>query len=313
MQKFPRALITSHCVGDEWPTFAGRVALGESFEIETIENGANGPIEISGVNAGDDLAIHIERIDLSGKFLAPNGGPFINGQPVPLEYFDGYFHWPSHFVLKAQPSVGSLAVLPEPTDEIMQMSRWMEYGGKKWRNDRGWRRIVRDPRGKHCHQDCRALGVGAILHVKANVDGAGVCVEDVHGYIGQGEMSFAAIEAQATVQLRVERSSGWLVDWPLIETVEEIMVFSSYSFAYSHRPHLRYVDVIRQAYQSMCEVVAHRINSTVEEANTIVATAVDIRNSALYGLEGFISDTSSPHTDDIAVVAVLPKHVFPAG
>jgi acetamidase/formamidase len=312
MQRFPRSLITSHCVGDDWPTFAGRVALNESFEIETIENGANGPIEIAGIKAGDDLAIHVERIDLSGTFFAPNGGPFTNGKPVPLEYFEGNFHWPKHFVLKAQPSVGSIAVLPQPTDEIMQMSRWMEYNAKNWRNPRGWRRVVRDPRGKHCHQDCRALGAGAIVHMKAQVDGAGICVEDVHGYIGQGEMSFGAIETQAVVQLRVQRSTGWFVDWPLIETTDEIMVFSSYSFAYSHRPHLRYVDVIREAYRSMCEVVAHRIDASAQEANTIVATAVDIRNCALYGLEGFISDSSSPHTDDIAVVAVLPKHVFAA-
>jgi acetamidase/formamidase len=201
-------------------------------------------------------------------------------------------------------------VLPEPTDEIMQMSRWMEYDGRRWQNERGWRRVVRDAREKHCHQDCRALGVGAILHIKANVDGAGLCVEDVHGYIGQGEMSFSAIEVNARVQLRVERSTGWHVDWPLIETPDEIMVFSSYSFAYSHRPQLRYVDVVRQAYRSMCEVVAARIDGTFDDANTIVATAVDIRNCALYGLEGFISDQRSPHTNEIAVVAAIPKSVF---
>jgi hypothetical protein len=60
----------------------------------------------------------------------------------------------------------------------------------------------------------------------------------------------------------------------------------------------------------MCEVVAVRAGITVQQANTIVATAVHIRNCAIYGLQGFISQEASPNMDDIAVVAALPKHVF---
>jgi acetamidase/formamidase len=146
--------------------------------------------------------------------------------------------------------------------------------------------------------------------MKAQVDGGGVCAADVHGYIGQGEMGFAAIEVAAAVRLRVERSSGWLVDWPLIETEQEIMVCASYTSSYPSRPAMRYVDVVRLAYQNMCNVVTHRISGSLEEANTIVATAVGIRNCALYGMLGFISDEQSPRDDDIAVIAVLPKYVF---
>ena len=60
----------------------------------------------------------------------------------------------------------------------------------------------------------------------------------------------------------------------------------------------------------MCDVVAARIGASLEEANTIVATAVDIRNCALYGLAGFIDDGRSPQTSDLAIVAALPKSVF---
>jgi hypothetical protein len=83
----------------------------------------------------------------------------------------------------------------------------------------------------------------------------------------------------------------------------------SYEFFRDLLPPLRYVDVVRQAYRSMCEVVAARIGGSFEDANTIVATAVDIRNCALYGLAGFVSDDKT-HTDDIAVVSALPKSVF---
>jgi acetamidase/formamidase len=269
MQAFARDLITRHDVGVAWPTFVGRARLGESFAVETVEVGANGPVEIEGVRAGDVLAIHIEIIEVEPPFKAPNGGPFSDGRPVPIGYRDGYFVWPEYFRLKAQPSVGSVAVLPEPTGEILEAAREIVLpDGRRFPHQRGWRRVVRDPRGKHCHQDCRAIGVGATVHMKAQVDGAGLCLEDVHGYIGQGELAFAAIETNARVQVRVERSTGWHVDWPLIETPDEVMVFSSYTSTFPKRPVMRYVDVVRQAYRSMCEVVAARIGGTPPSAPT---------------------------------------------
>ncbi|MFC1586878.1 hypothetical protein ACFL54_01075 [Planctomycetota bacterium] len=311
MQVFNRGSIHSHCVGELWPKFLGNVDIGETFVVETEQfNAANGPIAISGIKAGDAIAVHIEEIEICGPFAAYNGGPFIDGSKEPLEYRDGYFFWPKYFRLKANPSVGNISVLPELTDEIIEMSKEYNYKGRRWKNDSGWRRIVNDPRDKHCHQDCPWANAGSIVHLKAQVDNAGLCLADIHGYIGQGEMGFAAIEVAANVKVRVERSSDWLVDWPIVETENEIMVFSSYSSAYIHRPSLRYVDVIRQAYRSLCEVVAARIGGTFDVANTIVASAVDIRNCALYGLEGFISQEKSPHTSEIAVVACLPKDIF---
>ena len=318
MQTFTRDLIHKHCVGAEWPYMLGRVEIGESFVVETEECAPNGPIEVAGVKAGDTLAIHIESIEMVPPFSAPNGGPFFEGlgPPVPLEYRDGYFHWPSHFRLKATPSVGNVAVLPEPTEEILELSRTLQFGSDKGKpNPRGWRTVVRDTRGKHCHQDCFAIQVGAVVHIRAQVDGVELCLDDVHGYIGQGEVAFAGIEVKGSVQVRLERSSGWLVDWPLIETRNEIIVFTSYTSTYIRRPTLAYVDVVREAYRALRDVVAHRIGGTIEDANSIVATAVDIRNCALYGLGDYIQKEGKQGQPDydIAVVACLPKDVFIEG
>ncbi|MHC5036832.1 MAG: hypothetical protein ACYTHM_05930 [Planctomycetota bacterium] len=73
-----------------------------------------------------------------------------------------------------------------------------------------------------------------------------------------------------------------------------------------------YVDVVREAYRAMREVVADRIQGTIEEANPIVATALDIRNCAVYGLGDYVrkaGKTGAPD-QDIAVVACLRKDVF---
>jgi acetamidase/formamidase len=227
------------------------------------------------------------------------------GDPIHLEYVEGYFHFPRHFKLKANPSVGNIAVLPEPTDQVRELVRTDPI-------KRGWRRVVNDPRAKHCHQDCQYLTKGAAIHMKAQMDSAGLCAADVHAFIGQGEVAFAGIEVNANLQLRVERSEGWLVDWPLIETEEEIMLFCSDTNILEGKEDQEYVDVVREAYRAMRQVVADKIGGTIEEANPIIATALDIRNCAIYGLGNYVQKegkTAQPDRD-IAVVACLPKEVF---
>ncbi|GAG19668.1 unnamed protein product, partial [marine sediment metagenome] len=244
MQVFTRDLIDTHCPGIEWPEFLGSVTLGESFIIETEQfNRVNGPIAVDGIQAGDNIAIHIESIEIIPPFGSPNGGPFFEGMgdPVPLEYSDGLFHYPNGIVLAANPSVGNVAVLPAPTDSVLAMSR-RDIGPSSHRGW-GWRGIVNDPRGKHCHQDCQYVTAGSTIHLKAQVDQAGLCFADVHGYIGQGEMAFSGIEVAARIQVRVERSQGWYVDWPLIETKDEIMVFCSDTNQQDGTTDQQYVDV----------------------------------------------------------------------
>lgn len=110
-------------------------------------------------------------------------------------------------------------------------------------------------------------------------------------------------------RLKASPSVGNVAVFP--ERTDEIMVFSSYSSAYVHRPRLEYVDVVREAYRALCQVVAARVGALMEEANTIVATAADIRNCAIYGLGGYIvEDPRRANTSEIAVVAALAKGVF---
>ena len=83
---------------------------------------------------------------------------------------------------------------------------------------------MNDPRMKHCHQDCPSLGPGSKIHLRSQVNGAGVCMADFHAYMGEGETACNGVSCAAAVTALVERSEGWLVDWPLVETDEEVMV-----------------------------------------------------------------------------------------
>lgn len=184
MKHFSATSLQTHCNGEIWPTFLGSVEIGESFTIETVEVGPIGPIEVRGIQKGDAISIHIEDITMTPPFYAPNSGPFYLGcgDKVPLEYRDGFFHWPFHFRLKASPSLGNIAVLPEFTEEIEELCRYRMFGPMPFDPDpKGWRRVVRDIRGKNCHQDCSFITKGTVVHMKANVDGAGVCAATFMG------------------------------------------------------------------------------------------------------------------------------------
>ncbi|TES93534.1 MAG: hypothetical protein E3J87_02085 [Candidatus Cloacimonadota bacterium] len=315
MQIFKRDTLETHCKGSIWPEFLGFVDIEESFIIETAEVGPTGPIEIRDISKGDAISIYIEKIIMEPPFYAPNGGPFYLGcgDRIPLEYKDGSFYWPSRFRLKAQPSVGNIAVLPEFTEEIEELCKHQIHGHTPFDKDpRGWRRVVRDTRGKHCHQDCSFLQEGSIIHMKVNVDGAGVCADDIHGYISEGELAFAGIEVRGSVQLKVQRCTEWHVDWPLIETADELMVVCTYTATMVRQPKISYVDLVKMAYKSMREIVSKKANCTIEEANSIVATACGIRNCAIYGLEGYIAGfrDSPQFPQEISIVGCLPKSIF---
>jgi acetamidase/formamidase len=314
VKTFRRQLLETHCVGAEWPEFCGAVNVAESFVVETLECNPNGPVEVRGIHRGETVCITIEDIRMEPPFIAPNGGPFFLGcgEGIPLKYENGLFIWPKHFRLPARLSVGNIAVLPEPDEEIRELCRYQIFGPTPLeKNLRGWRRVVRDTRGKHCHQDCFALAKGTSIFVKANVDGLGVCADDLHGYIGQGELAFAAIEVNGSVQLRVERSDKWAVDWPIIETPTEFMVVVSYTSTYARRPVLKFVDLVKEAYGEMRRIIAARLNVPAEEANSIVATACDIKNCAIYGLgENYIPQQRTSPPYDMVIAACMPKSIF---
>ena len=301
MKVFPRQSIDEHGVDLEnaLPEFLGRVGLGEGFAIETQNsNAVNGPVEIEGVRAGDDIAIRIEEIRIVPPIIAANGGP-IDGLPgFELELRDGWLHFPAHFRVRPRPTIGNVAVLPDERT-IRQIMAWGEKLGYR---PTSWRQWVNDPRMKHCHQDCPFLGPGATIHMKAQVDGAGLCMADFHVFMGEGEMAFNGISSAAGIRARVERSSGWLVDWPLVETAAEIMVCVTGD---------QYVPVVREAFRACRELVAARAGCTVQEANALVAFTMDLRNSAIYGLgDGYLPGTEGQPSKDLSVVGVIRKEVF---
>ena len=301
MQVFERALIKSHGADlqDAIPDCLGAVDLGEPFVMETENsNMVNGPIEVRGVRAGDDIAIHIEEIEMVPPIIAPGGGPFDGLPGGELKLEDGYLVLQDRFQFRPRATLGNVGVLPSD-ETVKAIFRWSKSHGY---TTRYWRRWMNDPRMKHCHQDCPALGPGSILHIKAQVDGAGVCMADFHAYMGAGESACNGVSCAANVRARVERSEGWLVDWPLVETENELMVCVC---------HDKYGMGVKEAFRACREVVAARAGCTPEEAHSVVASVMDIQNHAIFFLgEGYPPGTEEKPSSDLSLSAVIPKDIF---
>ena len=301
LRRFDRGLIQTHFAEDNQfsPDFIGSVELDESFIIETANtNDANGPVHIEGVNAGDAITVEIEAIEIVGPVMAPNGGPLDGFGGFELEMRDGYLYFPEHFRIRPRPTLGNVAVMPSPK-EIERLFEWAAGSGY---TPKRWRQLVNDPRGKHCHQDCPFLGPNARIHMIAQVDGAGLCMADFHAYMGEGEMAFNGVSSSANVTVRVTRCADWPVDWPIIETPDEVMVV---------RTGRDYVQVVREAFRGCRDLVEQKTGCSTYLANSLVASAMDLRNSAIYGLgNGYFEDRPDEPSRDLSVVGVLPKDVF---
>jgi acetamidase/formamidase len=307
MQVFPRSAIESHAVGAAWPEFLGSVQLGESFVIETERyKPVNGPIRIEGVAAGDALAVQIEAIEMVGPYEALTQERGEEPQRVALELRDdGCFYFPRNFRLEARPTIGNIGVLPQPSERVLADARRAAGDG----SGLGWRALMTAPQGDHCHSDCPWLAAGATIHLKARVDGAGLCLSDAHGYQPSGRLAYAGIDVSANVQVRVLRSEGWLVKWPLIETADEVMVLVSTAHTKAGMD-ARYEEVAEAGYRALREVVAARMGCSEREADQIVATGVDIRNCALLGLGAAPAD-DEPGWQTSVAAALRKSYLLP--
>jgi acetamidase/formamidase len=302
VQRFARSAIHSHSVGVEWPEFLGTVQLGETFVVETDrDGGVNGPIEIAGVSAGEAIAVYIKAIEMIGPFESAADPFHPEAGTVALEYRDECFYFPRNFRVKANPTVGNLGVLPRPTEEVLNAVRDALRRDALRRGERlGWRRLLHTPQGRHCHLDCPWLSAGTALHLQAQVDGAGLCLADVHGYRPSGQLAYSGIKVAADVTLSVERSQGWLVEWPLIETVDKIMV------AVSPPTEADRATADRLAYAALRHLVAVRAGVSDEQANALVATAVELQACSAPSTASYAPDALA----SFAMVAALPKDIF---
>ncbi len=181
-------------------------------------NPVTGPIYIEGVRRGDVLVIEILDIlvgqtgvttvipgfgALEGWFTkSPPITKFttINKDRVCYQTSSG-----KRIFVPLKPFIGVLGVAP-PFEAISTLSPVPKYGG---------------------NMDVPEVCPGNKVYLPVGVDGALLSVGDVHAAQGDGEICGTAVEVPATVTLKFNVLRSKTIDWPRIESEEEIITVGS--------------------------------------------------------------------------------------
>jgi amidase len=241
-----------------------------------------GPFHVTGARPGDALEVEVHRVTAlpgdawTGIFrgfgaldhepyaLAPGPEPVTTLVPQ-----DGHVaHFPcrgSHVTVPMRPFLGTVGVAPKH-ERRLTFSQSPEYLGDV---------------------DVPALAAGATLVLPVNVEGAGVAFGDAHGAQGSGEITGAALEIEAEVELTVRvrdaAEAGWarLPQINTAATIGSVAGFQGISLADCARA--AYVDLIArmttgygftksEAYQLLSQVGRLEVGNMIDPFYSVLAS-----------------------------------------
>lgn len=190
-------------------------ALNEGVEI--FHNVATGPIYVEGAEEGDTLLVEIVDFELPSLGVTttiPGFGAlegWLTETPALTRFSEiqdrsAVFRLSDNrsVVIDLQPFVGTIGVAPG--SQAISTTTPGNHGG---------------------NMDVPEVCKGNILKLPVSVKGALFSLGDVHAAQGDGEICGTAIEVPAVVTVRFGLEKGRWIDWPRIESPEEIMVVCS--------------------------------------------------------------------------------------
>jgi len=158
----------------------------------------SGPVAVAGVRAGDTLRLRIEAIDMAerGHTWTRPGLGFAS----PVDYHvrelaseDPVIDWGADDIAVAsRPHVGTIGVVPDAEFEPRSLG---VHGG---------------------NLDSTHLRANATVWLRAQVDGGGVFVGDVHAAMGDAEVCGTGIEVAAVVDLTIDVDPRWSPNLPTV-------------------------------------------------------------------------------------------------
>ncbi|MEM3698021.1 MAG: acetamidase/formamidase family protein [Candidatus Bathyarchaeia archaeon] len=218
-----------------------RVSPGETVQLETYDcfadvvrpgqelakvlksakplydNPVSGPIYIEGAERGDVLEVDIVDIkvpDLGVTTIVPGFGAlegWLTKSPALTKFSsikNGRIYYRTNhgkeISLPVKPFIGSIGVAP-PTESISTITPF-RHGG---------------------NMDVSEVCAGNKIYLPVGVKGGLFAAGDVHANQGDGEICGTAVEVPALITLKFEVLKGKSIDWPRIESKEEIMAVGS--------------------------------------------------------------------------------------
>ena len=182
-----------------------------------FENPVTGPIYIETAQPGDTLVVNVLDIEVGDRgvtALVPGIGA-LEGWFAPVPSLSKFTDIRGGNVIfstsigksikiPVKPVIGTIGVAPA-TESVATVTP-SRHGG---------------------NLDTPYLTVGSRLYLPVNVKGALFALGDVHAVQGEGEVCGTAVEVPAIVRVKLDVLQGITIEWPRIESSEEIMTVCS--------------------------------------------------------------------------------------
>jgi amidase len=174
-------------------------------------NPATGPIFITGAEAGDVLAVTIDKIELDEQgVMAVGPGMGLLGDRIeefeakvmPLKSGKAIFD--SKIEIPLNPMIGVIGVAPK--DGPVSCGTPGSHGG---------------------NMDNKMITTGATIYFPVHTEGALFALGDLHAAMGDGEIGVTGIEIAAKVTVTLNVIKGYTIENPILETDEFISTIAS--------------------------------------------------------------------------------------
>jgi len=247
--------------------------LLEEGRLPDYFNPVSGPIYVKTARPGDTLVVEIIDIKIGARGVTINfpgfGGltaPYLQENLPPKtkisQIENGIIHFPTEngrtIKIPVQPLIGTIGTAPPI--EAQLSTKPDKHGG---------------------NMDCSDITIGNKLYLPVFVDGALLYLGDAHAVQGDCEICGVAVETSSETIVKVDVVHGKSVNWPRIETPNEIMTICS-SASLEHATKLAFTELIfwlnkhyefdrMDAYLLCSQVAKARICQIVNERYTVAA------------------------------------------
>lgn len=178
----------------------------------SIINCSTGPIRVEGAMPGDALCV--EFLDFvfepQGVMVASVGMGLLgdkitepDSKIIPVK--DGYALFSEEIRLPLTPMAGVCGVAPKPGTDLHCVYPG-DHGG---------------------NLDTTLLTTGSKIYLPVTIEGANLCIGDLHACMGDGEISGTAVETPGRVLVRVSTLKRRAIQRPVVETDEAVYFLAS--------------------------------------------------------------------------------------
>lgn len=262
---------------ETWDAISGVIKPNRTLEdviqkgTTLYKNPVTGPLYVEGAEPGDTLVVHVIDISIpnQGVTLVIPGSGGLEGwlqKSQPLTKFSKLKNEKVVFALQdgreieipVKPFIGTIGV--SPASEAVATVTPGKHGG---------------------NMDTPDICPGNKLFLPVMTKGALLGLGDVHAVQGDGEICGTAVEIPATVTIKIDLIKNKQIDWPRIESPDEIMTVCS-AKPLEDAVRLAFLELIKwleedyglepyDAYMFLSLVAKIRVSQIVDPLFTVVA------------------------------------------